>query len=255
MLEVKGLSFGYGKKIILEKIDFTVKDGELFTVVGPNGSGKTTLLKNITGLLKPDRGSVILDGREIRDLNHGDLSRRIAMVHQENSVGFDFLVSDIIEMGRFPHLNRFEGFGEADREVLGQAISKTDLGSLYDRSIKELSGGEKQRVFLALALAQQPDLMVLDEPTANLDISYQVKIMKTVKSLAKDGLTVIQALHDLNLAANYSDRLGLLKDGIFLNCGPPGKVLDERGLRKVYGVDINVRGEESNRIHINPSGK
>lgn len=255
MLEVRNLFFSYGEQKVLKSINFSVEEGEFFSLVGPNGCGKTTLLKNVTGLLKPDRGKVRVGGKSLEDLRHRELARRVAMVHQENSVGFDFLVSDLVEMGRFPHLGRFEGFEEVDREALNEAVERTDIGSLRNRSIRELSGGEKQRVFLALALAQQPDLLVLDEPTSNLDISYQVKIMDTVRRLVDEGLTAVEALHDLNLAANYSDRLGLLSDGGFASCGRPAEVLIEEDLERVYNVEVNVSENGSNRLHIYPEGE
>lgn len=252
-VNVEGLKFSYNGKSVLGDLDLSVREGEFLGVVGPNGSGKTTLLKNMGGVLEPDRGMVYLDGKKIPRIPIKEIATKVAALQQETTVGFDFTVREVVEMGRFPHLDRFERHSDGDLRAVERAIEVTDLREFTDRYVNKLSGGEKQRVFLALALAQEPELLLLDEPTASLDINYQIKIMETVQSLQSDGLTVVAAIHDLNLAAQYSDRVALLDGGKVKVIGEPREVLTKENIADVFGVEVEVENSEvKGSIHIFP---
>jgi len=252
-VEVEGLNFSYNGIGVLEGLDLTVRKGEFIGIVGPNGSGKTTLLKNIGGVLEPEGGAVYLDTEELSTIPIKEVATKVAAVQQETTVGFDFTVREIVEMGRFPHLERFERHTEGDLRAIDRAIEITDLEDFSDRCVNQLSGGEKQRVFLALALAQEPELLLLDEPTSSLDINYQIKIMETVHQLQSEDLTVITAIHDLNLAAQYADRVALLSEGKVRILGKPDKVLTRKNIEQVFGVEVEVEDSEvKGSIHIFP---
>lgn len=252
-VDVNELSFAYNGKRVLRNLDLSIRAGEFLGVVGPNGSGKTTLLKNMGGVLNPDNGLIYLDEEDLSSLPIKEVATKIAALQQETTVGFDFTVREVVEMGRFPHLDRFERHTDDDTQAVNKAIEVTELGKFCDRPVTQLSGGEKQRVFLALALAQEPDLLLLDEPTASLDINYQVKIMKTVKELSSEGLTVVAAIHDLNLAAQYADRVALLSGGRIEVLGSPREVLTGDNIAETFGVEVEVEDSDlKGSIHIFP---
>jgi iron complex transport system ATP-binding protein len=253
-IKIEGLEFSYNQKSVLQDINIEVNEGEIMVLVGPNGSGKTTLLKNIGGVLKPAKGAVYLDMQRLSMLSPKEIATHIAAVDQEHEVGFDFTVLELVEMGRTPHLGRLERLGERDIEAIRRAMSITDTATFSTRPLNELSGGEKQRVFLAIALAQEPQVLLLDEPTANLDVKYQIEIMDTIKTLACDGLTVIAAIHDLNIAANYADRIALINDGQLIATGNPQDVLTEENIAKVFHVRAVVKRDLiTNSFYIIPS--
>lgn len=252
-VDIDELSFAYNGKSVLEGLDLTIREGEFLGLVGPNGSGKTTLLKNIGGVLEPDNGLIYLDQEDLSSLPTKEVATKVAALQQETRVGFDFTVREVVEMGRFPHLDRFERHTDVDTRAVERAIEVTDLDEFCDRPVNQLSGGEKQRVFLALALAQEPDLLLLDEPTASLDINYQVKIMETVQELSSEGLTVVAAIHDLNLAAQYADRVALLSDGGIEVLGKPREILTVDNIAEVFGVEVEVEDSDlKDSIHIFP---
>jgi len=252
-VKVNGLNFAYNGKDVLKDLDLSIREGEFLGIVGPNGSGKTTLLKNMGGVLDPDDGLVYLGEEELSAMPIKKVATKVAALQQETTVGFDFTVREVIEMGRFPHLDRFERHTEGDERAVRRAIEVTDLEKFCNRPVNQLSGGEKQRVFLALALAQEPELLLLDEPTASLDINYQVKIMETVQDLKDEGLTVAAAIHDLNLAAQYTDRVALLSGGNIKVIGKPRDVLTGKNIADTFGVEVEVEDSESKgSIHIFP---
>lgn len=252
-VEVEDLCFSYNGKGVLEGLDLSVCRDEFIGVVGPNGSGKTTLLKNIGGVLEPDGGAVYLGEKELSAIPIKEVATKVAALQQETRVGFDFTVREVVEMGRFPHLERFERQTEGDRRAIDKALEITDLEDFSDRCVNQLSGGEKQRVFLALALAQEPELLLLDEPTSSLDINYQIKIMETVSRLQAEGLTVVAAIHDLNLAAQYADKVALLSDGKIQVLGNPDSVLTKENISQVFGVEVEVENSKvKGSIHIFP---
>jgi iron complex transport system ATP-binding protein len=241
MLRFEGLGFAYGDRPALAGIDAEVRPGEFFGVLGPNGSGKSTLLKVAAGLLRPSAGRVFLEGRDVQAWKRRDLARRVALLAQDVSVEVPYRVSDVVLLGRMPHLGLFGFAGASDLEVARAALAATDCLDLADRRIHEISGGERQRVFLARALAQEPSLLLLDEPTAHLDLRHQVGLHDLLaRRNREEGLTVVTVLHDLNLAAQYCHRVLLLSAGRVFAGGTVEEVLTWRNVREVFGVDPYV---------------
>ena len=241
-LSAHGLSAGYTQGApVLRGVSLDVAAGEMLAIVGPNGSGKSTLLRVLGGTMRPWEGSVELEGRPLHSIERRALARQVATVAQENSVAFRFTVLEIVLMGRAPHLGAFRFESRQDLEIAQAALDRFDLLPLAHRHIEELSGGERKRVFLARALTQEPSVMLLDEPTAFLDLKHVVGIFKRFRELATSrGLAVVATLHDLNAAAAYADRVMLLKAGQVVGYGSPAEVLTETNLRSVYETEIRV---------------
>ena len=235
MIDVEDLTVSLGETTVLEGIDCHVEPGEFVGLVGPNGAGKTTLLRTINGSLTPDSGTVTLDGRALASLSARETSRRVATVHQDTSVQFAFDVETIVAMGRTPHRSRFGGDPEGGESVQ-DALERTDVDHLRDRRISEVSGGERQRVFLARALAQDAPALLLDEPTASLDVNHAARTLSLVRHLVDDGKAALGAIHDLDAAARYCDRLLLLDEGQVVASGPPTSVLTEDSIEAAFDV-------------------
>lgn len=225
----------------LDGVTLEVSPGEFVGIVGPNGSGKTTLLRAIDALLVPQLGSVLLEGRDLSALSPRHVAAAVAGVPQQSHSSFGFTAFDVVLMGRSPHLPPLAKEGSRDLAVAREAMDRTRTWHLRDRQVDALSGGERQRVLLARALAQEPRVLLLDEPTAHLDIRYQLEMMDVVRGLNAEGLTVIAALHDLNLASQYCERLVLLQEGRIAGMGTPGEVLTPQRLEAVYGAQVMVR--------------
>lgn len=225
----------------LDGVALSIAPGEFAGIVGPNGSGKTTLLRAIHALVAPERGTVLLGGTDIAGLTARQVASRVAAVPQHSHNGFGFTVFDVVLMGRAPHLGPLAREGDADLALAREAMEHTRTWKLRHRRVDELSGGERQRVLLARALAQAPEVLLLDEPTAHLDIRYQVEMMSLIGGLNTAGLTVIAALHDLNLASMFCARLVLLDRGRVAGLGSPADVLTPERVREVYGADVEVR--------------
>jgi len=241
LLNVDNVSFRYGEQWVLRGIDFAVAKGDFLGIIGPNGSGKTTLLRVIDGILAPQEGVVLLEGTEIGKLRREALARSVAVVPQYSALAFPFSVEEVVLMGRAPHLGRWRFEGDEDNRIARKAMEMTDTLGLAARDMESLSGGERQRVLIARALAQEPRLMLLDEPTAFLDIRHQVDFFDRIRSLNRDrGLTVIAVTHDINLAAHYCDRIILLKDGRIGAAGPVDAVITEENIRKAYETRVMV---------------
>lgn len=227
---------------VLKGISAEISAGELMGIIGPNGSGKSTLLRTLAGILSPASGSVQLDGREVSAIPRAELARRLAVVPQDCPVAFDYSVLEIVLMGRTPHLGRLGLESKADLDVALWALQETNLLYLADRRINTLSGGERQRVMIARALAQQTEILFLDEPTAHLDINYQVETLCLIKRLnVEQAKTVVIILHDVNLAAEFCDRLIMMCDGRLYACGEPEEVVTAENVQKVYGTGVTVR--------------
>jgi cobalamin transport system ATP-binding protein len=252
-VQVEGLSFRYrtsaerGRSWTLERLSFQVAQGEILGIVGPNGSGKSSLLKVIAGLLRPDSGTVLLGGHPTRRLSQQDIARLVAVVPQEYVQVFPFTVAETVLMGRFPHRKpRFWSMGlgddtEDDLVCAHQAMIDTDVLSLADRLVSDLSGGERQRVIIARALAQEPKILLLDEPTAFLDINHQIEICSLIGRLrAERRLTVVLVSHDLNVASQHCDRVLMLKEGTLCRIGSPEETIRPDVLRMVYGCEVVV---------------
>ncbi len=247
MLEVDRLSFSYREdKKIFTDLSLELERREFTGIIGPNGSGKSTLLKNLSRLYEPDGGSIYLDGRSLNRLSAGQLARRLAVVPQEMRINFQFTVYDLVMMGRNPYQNRWGSVSEKDRDEVERAMALTDVRKFRDKTIDELSGGERQRVIIARALAQAPELLLLDEPASNLDINYKSEIFDLLSYLNRESnLTILVVSHDLNLAAQYCRRLVLLDNGEIHSQGSPDKVLTEENIGSVYEAGVVV---EKNQI-------
>lgn len=247
-IETKSLEASLGGIPILKGIDLALANQEFVGVLGPNGSGKSTLLKCIYRVLKPTEGAVFLDGRELRQYKPKESAKKVAVVAQHHNTSFDFSVEEVVMMGRSPHKKAMERNNQEDYRIAKEALRTVQMEGCEKRSFSTLSGGEQQRVMVARALAQQTDCLILDEPTNHLDIKYQLQLMELIKKLE---LTVISAIHDLNIAAMYCDRLYLLDQGQIVAQGTPEQVLTEGRIRQVYEVDSRVfREETTGRLHI-----
>lgn len=240
MLEIRNITFSYSSPV-LKDASFEVGRGEVLAVLGPNGSGKTTLLKIIVGILKPASGVASLDGRDLLSISRREVARLIGYVPQESAIRFPLTASELVLQGRFAQ-GRILGFeSEEDLREARLAMEMTETAEFSSRLVSALSGGERQRVMLARALASRPQLLVLDEPVANLDISHQVKILELVKRLTiEQGVTAIVVTHELNLAAEFAARVLLLKFGEVVACGAPREVMTESSLREVFETDLIV---------------
>lgn len=254
IVKIRDLKFKYDETEILKYINLDVPQGSFLSILGPNGSGKTTLLKNICNLLHPEKGSILIEEKDVEKIKYKKLAQMIAVVHQGTDVQFDFSVYDVVMMGRFPYLRRFQSEGKKDEEIVQKAMENTSTWELKDKSINEISGGERQRVLIARALTQQPKVLILDEPISHLDIKYQIEILELCKRLNKEqGITVITTLHDMNMASRYSDYIVLLQNGKIREMDTPEKVLTEKNIEDVYGVKVDLfRKNETERPVIIP---
>jgi len=241
VLSAHDLVAGYGSLAVLDEVSIELRAGELLAIVGPNGAGKSTLLRLLAGTLKPWSGTVELAGRDLHSYQRRELARRIATVAQENSVAFGFTVLEVVLMGRAPHLGPFHLESAHDLEIACGALDRFGLLALAARRIQELSGGERKQVFLARALAQEPAIALLDEPTAFLDLRHIAAIFTRLRELSLNRrMAVVATLHDLNIAALWADRVMLLKEGRMVAAGTPEQVLTAENLRAVYETEVYV---------------
>ncbi|MFQ6014337.1 MAG: ABC transporter ATP-binding protein [Anaerolineae bacterium] len=242
ILQAHGVDFSYYDGLVLEGVNLKLATGDLVALIGPNGSGKTTLLKLLNGLLAPQRGFVHLDGLDMHTMNRRQIARQIARVPQETKVPVAFTAWEMVMIGRTPYARILAGETAEDRRVVEETMELTHTTDLGDRPFNELSGGEQQRVVMAMALAQEPQILLLDEPTVHLDINHQVEILGLIQRLNRErGLTVLAAMHDLNLAALYFNRLVLLDGGRIVADGPPLDVLQERNVKQVFRASVRVQ--------------
>jgi len=251
MLHASDVSFAYPSRRgspspVVRGVSVGIERGSLTGLLGPNGCGKTTLLKLLAGVLAPDRGSVVIDDRPLTSLTRREIARRVAIVPQETHPAFDYTVMEMVLMGRHPHLGLFQLEGPADIGIGRGALAATGTAHLADRAFMTLSGGEKQRVVIAAALAQSPDVLLLDEPTASLDLHYQLEIAALLAQLNREqSVTMVLATHDLNLAASLCRTLVLLREGEVLAHGATGDVLTADSVHALYGVEAEVRYHEA----------
>jgi iron complex transport system ATP-binding protein len=240
-LSSKHLSGGYGSRLILNGINLELHRGEWLSLIGANGSGKSTLIKLLSRILTPVRGTVLLDGRDIHHLPPTEVARSLAILPQQQTVPKGLTVEQLVSLGRTPYQSWYQWELQAeDRRQVALALQQTALESMRDRAVTQLSGGERQRAFLALALAQNPEILLLDEPTTYLDLRYQLQLLELLKKLNQQGLTIITVLHEINLASRYSDRLALLKDGELHTVGAVNTVLTPENLATVFGVEVAI---------------
>lgn len=239
-LTMEQVSAGYGGCQVLHNITLQAEPGGIIGLIGPNGAGKSTLLRAISGALVPDSGTLRLGERDLLRLPAATRAKLVAVVPQLAHMPEGFSVAEVVLMGRAPHLSRFGGESARDRTIARQALVRTDTLALAGRAAHTLSGGEQQRVLIARALAQEPRVLLLDEATAHLDLKHQVTVLSLVRRLARAGMVVLAALHDLNLAAVYAERLALLRDGRLLIFDTPAQVLTPAWLREAYDVEALV---------------
>lgn len=238
-LSIKDLCFGYNGSLALEDIALDVSEGQIVSLVGPNGAGKSTLLKCIDRILKPNRGSVLVDGRDLARMSGKEISRSMGYVPQSTAEVFPYTVFDIVMMGRRPHIGW--RVTQRDISVVAETLRFMGIERFSSRYFDELSGGEKQKIAMARALAQEPKILLLDEPTSNLDILHQLELMKTIERLVRErGISAVMAMHDLNLASRFSHRVVMLKDRMIHEIGPPKEVLTQKNINFVYGVRAEV---------------
>jgi iron complex transport system ATP-binding protein len=247
MLQASELSYGYSSRrgdaqsFTLDQVSVTVERGSLTGLLGPNGCGKTTLLKLLSGVLQPEHGHVSLNGSSLAGRTRREIAKHLAVVPQETHPAFDYTVMEMVLMGRHPHLGPFELEGPRDLALARDALAATGTEHLAGRAYMSLSGGEKQRVVIASALTRSPDVLLLDEPTASLDLGYQLEVAALLRRLNLErGVTMVLATHDLNLAASLCDRLILMREGRVVSQGPTRDVLTAASIRRIYDVEADV---------------
>ncbi|MFL0365266.1 ABC transporter ATP-binding protein [Bacillus sp. PK3_68] len=244
MLLTKDLSFEHASSFQLKDTDIHIEKGEIVSLIGPNGSGKSTLLRIISRLISPKSGEVILDGKNIRSMKSMEVAKKLAMLPQMQDHQLDLTVGELVEFGRYPYRGAYSKLKEEDKHIIQWALDVTQLGPLQNRMLQTLSGGERQRAWIAMAIAQRPDVLLLDEPTTFLDISHQLEVMELVKELNDQfNMTVVMVLHDINQAARYSDRLIVLKNGKIEYEGLPQCVLCKEMFRSIFEIDAHIYQE------------
>ena len=236
VLEAVEISVQRGGRTILHNATLRLAQGQCIAVVGPNGSGKSTLLRALAGLWPVSAGSVTLHGKPITQFSRREIAHAISFVPQDTRIDFGFTVEEIVGMGRYMHRGRFAGESAADRAAVARALERCDVDHLRGRAANTLSGGERQRVLIARSLAAEPQIVLLDEPTASLDIEHALGILALCRILVQQGQTVVFSIHDLNAAVHYADAMALLNQGLVVQCGPPSAVLSASVLRQVFGV-------------------
>lgn len=250
-LNVRGVSCKYDSIPALNNVEFSVHSHEFIGILGPNGSGKTTLLRTISRVLRPIIGTVLVNESDVYSMAPIDVARKIAVVPQDSFVNFNFTALEIVMMGRNPHLGLFDMESPKDLRIAKHSMEVTRCLHLADRKVNELSGGERRRVIIARALAQEPRVLLLDEPTLNLDVNNQIELMETVGKLCQDSdIAVLSVFHDFNLAARYSDYLLLLSGGRVFSLGRSEDVLTEENLRRVFKVNTEVRKHPVTRLNV-----
>jgi iron complex transport system ATP-binding protein len=242
---VSGLEFAYGPLQVLRGLSLSILPGRFYGIVGPNGCGKTTLLDLMAGSRRPRAGRLLFQGKDLETYAGNQLARHVAMVPQEFVTNFPFTVLETVLMGRHPHIPRFAAPTATDLALVEKAMEQMELGDLREKLVTELSGGEKQRVVLARALAQDTPTLLMDEPTSNLDVNHSLAALGVMDGLVRqEGRTVVAVMHDLNLAAAFCDHLIFMRDGRIHGAGPTGEVLDSRNLREVFGVRARVKWDD-----------
>lgn len=243
LLSVRRLCKSWGDARVVDDVSFDIRRGEVVSLIGPNGAGKSTVFGMITRLIERDSGEVLLEGRDILERPGRELARRMAVLTQTTASGMRITVRELVSFGRFPHSGT--NLGPEDRAAVDRAIETMDLSDFADRFIDEISGGQRQRAWIALALAQDTDLVFLDEPTNNLDVLHATRLMRLVRRLCDEtGRTFVLVLHELNLASFHSDRILAFRDGRLVSAGSPKEVVTPENLHAIYGVDFEIREAE-----------
>jgi iron complex transport system ATP-binding protein len=241
LMQLEKISFTYEVLPVIKDLSISIQEQDLIGIIGPNGSGKSTLLKIMGALLKPDSGSIQFNETQLSKINKKHFAQSVSWIPQDHPMVFPFKVSEIVLMGRHPYLSPLSFESEEDLEISHRAMESTMTSQFADRYFNEISGGEKQRVMIASALAQNPEMMLLDEPTSALDLNYQIQILTILKNLnVNHKMTLVMAMHDLNLASRFCNRLIILNDGQVVRDGSPEKVLTKDILEQVYGIEVDL---------------
>lgn len=250
MLEVQGLRCAYGDVEIVHDVSFEVRDGEFACIIGANGCGKTTTLKNVMGLIRPTAGRVLVNGQEVLSLDERQRAQRFAYIPQAHTPPFPFSVADVVILGRTPYINTLTRESAGDREIAYRALETLGIQDLADATYTELSGGQQQLVLIARALAQQPDVLIMDEPTASLDFGNQQVVLSQMKNLVAGGMSVLMVTHDPNHAFYCADWVVAMQDGRVVEVGTPDEVVTTEMLERLYGARVEVC-----RVHIDKIGE
>lgn len=244
-VKAEQLELSYGRDPVIRNLSMSVAEKEIVTLIGANGSGKSTILKAMGRLLKPDRGAVYLSGKELKYYDTRQLARKLAILPQTHHSPAGMTVRDLVSYGRFPHRAMLRSTGEKDREAVDRALSLTGMEALQHREVSTLSGGERQRAWIALNLAQEPQVLLLDEPTTFLDISHQFELLELVREMNHNlGITIVMVLHDLNHAARYSDKIAAVKNKGIYCCGTAEEVITEKNLREIFNIKVRIISED-----------
>ena len=249
-MTIENLSFSYGDHQVLKAVNFTTNYGEFLSVLGPNGVGKSTLFKCMLGLLSPASGSIKIDGVDLRAIKETELAKKIAYIPQSHSPVFNFSVKDMVLMGTTAQTGRFSSPGKKETALAYDAMERLEITHLSDRGYGNISGGERQMVLIARAIAQQAKILIMDEPSANLDFGNKIKVMRTVKKLTENGYTVIQSTHDPDQAFLYSDKILAMHHGQVLAWGTPQSVMDRDLISELYNVDVDICSLKEDKISV-----
>lgn len=254
-ISVSNLSFSYNENLTLKNLSFEIEKNSFVSILGPNGAGKSTLVNLISKVMPIEAGEIVIEGKNIRDLNHIEIAKKVAVVPQYTSLGFNFSVYEIILMGRYPYLSRFKGEKQEDYRIVNEVMELTHTDIFKDRKYNELSGGERQRVIIAQTLVQDSPIIILDEPTSHLDINFQIEFMELFYSLyKKKGKTIIGIFHDINLAIQYSEKIMLLKEGNIYCYGNVKDVINRTNIMSVFKSDVYIgKNPFTGKLYVSPN--
>lgn len=241
MLRIEDLSLSYGDKPVVQNLSLRVKKGQVVSIIGPNASGKSTILKSIAGIIKPVSGKIFIEEKDISKMDSKKLAQKVSILLQQNKTLDDMSIEELVYFGRYPHKKWFEGFEASDKKIIEEVMKLTNTFALRDKTLETLSGGERQRAWIAMALAQEPDILLFDEPTTYLDMAHQIEFLELVNRLNKEtGVTVVLVLHDLNQAARYGNYLFAMKEGKIFAQGSPEEVLNPQNILSIYNIEAKI---------------
>ena len=241
MLRIENLSLSYGDKPVVQNLSLRVKKGQVVSIIGPNASGKSTILKSIAGIIKPVSGKIFIEEKDISKMDSKKLAQKVSILLQQNKTPDDISIEELVYFGRYPHKKWFEGFEASDKKIIEEVMKLTNTFALRDKTLETLSGGERQRAWIAMALAQEPDILLFDEPTTYLDLAHQIEFLELVNRLNKEtGVTVVLVLHDLNQAARYGNYLFAMKEGKIFAQGSPEEVLNPQNILNIYNIEAKI---------------
>ena len=248
VFKVDHIGLAYNKKIVTTNINFEINEREIVTLIGANGSGKSTILKSLCRFIKPVSGKIYLFDKEISKIKAKDFAKKVAILSQVRENTVDYVVETLVSFGRYPHLKASQSLTQEDIKMIDWAMEKTGVEALRNRMLSSLSGGERQRVWIAMALAQNPEVLILDEPTTYLDVSYQIEVLELIKQINEQlGITIIMVLHDLNLAVRYSHRIIAIKNGSIYQQGSARNIMTKKLIKDVFDVEADILEDQTNQ--------